>query len=113
MANKYYRYLKTQRTHLQTRFIDLLAVEANGDNDIQLEIGVIRRDGEETNTQYISLTEDEQNDLIIGILERRKVPAHITRSWLKNHASSPYRGDGVVEIEATNTEKSLIHPPIN
>ena len=98
---------------MQNRFIELLAVEANGDNGIQLQIGILRRSGEETNTQYISLTKEEQDDLIIGILERRKVPAHITRSWLEDHASSPYSGDGVTEIEASNTEKSLIHPTIN
>lgn len=90
MSNTYYKYKKTQKdtgyNPEQKRTVNTeitLTAYSGGSHNIQLTIMNV---GDYSGVAYITLTEKEQDELIAGILERRK------------------------SISATGSEQSKIHP---
>jgi hypothetical protein len=95
MANHYYQ----QQLKEEGSIINLVAID--NDNHIRM---IIFDDVFDT-TSAITLTEQEQDDLIIGILERRGY-INIT-TLVRRLASNPIE---IQPITAEGNEQSRIHP---
>jgi len=97
MANTYYKYRKW---YSKTNGVyDEICLQAVGNNnEITLSI---ERDGGQPVAAI--LTEQEQNDLIAGILERRGVSPKAYKGWLTMVGYYD-------AISATGSEQSKIHP---
>lgn len=105
MANTYYKYTKLSHlTDHHTPVYNGICLQAIGHaNDIRM--GLLTDNG----IMNIDLTEQEQNDLIRGIMERRQVPYHIVNQCIEE-MSKEWRGDNIPDISADNQEQSKIHP---
>ncbi len=111
MANTYYKYTKlshlTDDHHMPVRPRDVysgICLQAIGHaNDIRM--GLLT----DNDIMNVDITEQEQNDLIRGIMERRQVPYHIVNQCIEE-MSKEWRGDNIPDISADNQEQSKIHP---
>lgn len=105
MANTYYKYSPVRGgLSIQLTAIEPQMAGEEAKNMIIISIGELEE------RHGICLNEQEQDDLIAGILERRSVPVHITHNWLEEYTHSQWRGDSVPDISATGYGQSSIHP---
>lgn len=109
----HYFHMPTDEYH--NRHIDLISRdEPDTENCIQMIVHGAVYGTSQKGDIGIWLSEDAQNDLIVGLLERRGVPAEITRlkiaetigQWQSN-------GKTVDPISSTSTQQSTIHPVKN
>jgi hypothetical protein len=103
MANTYFRYTKTERDSACTS-AHLTAFVSNGGHNIQLTVTTDSPKQHQCGTGYITLSVEEQDALICGILERRGIHPDATMSALRKLPKSDS------EITATGYEQSSIHP---
>lgn len=82
--------------------IDVVLTSSGEHNEIILQLEGV------AGGQYAScvLTEQEQDDLIVGILERRGVKIHAIKSWLRYSEAL----DRPCPINSDGQEQSKIHP---
>lgn len=101
MYNRYYSY--SNRTNDRPA---LLHIGAVGETDIILGIATVNAEDNNIAAAMI-LNQQEQDDLIAGILERRGiqlVKMEISETWVEIP---------LTPISANGVEKSKIHPPKN
>lgn len=94
--NVYYKYTNTDAEYTKSS-INLAAV---GERN-EILIGIAEDDG---SVAAIRLNEQEQNDLIAGILERRGI------KLVKMEISEEWVEIPIAPISATDSEQSSIHP---
>jgi len=107
MSNTYYRYSKRVSPSVKAqKAIELTAVndESHG---VMINIAQIHPNGSIQAQQHIVLTEQEQNDLIAGILERRGGYFKLCKVDGSGMTYGTERPEG---ISATGNVQSAIHP---
>lgn len=104
MANIYYKY--TQRNEAAGEFSDEREVILTSVEGDKIELSVTFRDESRNSRVNITLTEQEQDDLIAGILERRGVDTARIKAYIKFSVEELK----VPSISSDGQEQSKLHP---